>query len=291
MDIIICLASKDYHIIKKTIKYAQLYLQQETDVIYILTHKTNKIFFSDCWLREHHSVFLDENEILEGLTFESVHQALKQHLSCHIYPGWYLQQFLKMGFALTPYAKKQYLIWDSDTLPLRKMDFMENGKYLFTIKTENHKPYFDTLQKILGFGKLCNYSFIAEHMAIDVTIMRELIAAIENCNIPGRYWFEKIINATSGVDEQAFSEFETYGNYCTKYHPDIFHTRELRTLREAGMLFGRGVTQKELRILSKMNFDTASFELRDIPPFPYNVYYWWDRILLALYRRIGLVKK
>ena len=76
-----------------------------------------------------------------------------------------------------------------------------------------------------------------------------------------------------------------------KYHPEIFELRELRTLREAGMLFGRGVKRKDLALLAKMNFDTASFEIRHIPPFPHNIYYWWDRILLAFYRRIGIIKK
>jgi len=72
-----------------------------------------------------------------------------------------------------------------------------------------------------------------------VDVMKELIHAIACSDVDGDLWFEKIINATSGKDQQAFSEFETYGNYCMAHHPVIFKSRCLRTLREAGLLFGR----------------------------------------------------
>ena len=291
MDVVICLASKDYHIVKKNVRYVREYLQQESDSVYIISNRINKFFFPDRWLRKYHSVFIDEDNMLEGLSFQHVYQTLKSHFKCTIYAGWYLQQFLKMGFALSPYAKEEYLIWDSDTLPLHPMSFVENCKYLLTGNTEHHKPYFETLHRLLGFGKLCEVSFIAEHMPIRVEVMRELIDAIGHSDVNGDYWFDKIIYATSGIDEQAFSEFETYGNYCVKYHSDLFELRGLRTLREAGMLFCRGVKKGDLDILARMNFDTASFEIRHVPPFPHNIYYWWDRVLLAFYRRIGIIKK
>lgn len=120
--------------------------------------------------------------------------------------------------------------------------------------------------------------------------MQELISRIEKAEVPGTNWFEKIINATSGTDEQAFSEFETYGNYCLKYHPDIFETRPLTTMRTAGLLYGRGVTNRQLALLAKMEFDTASFELRHIPNFPKNIANWTERIFLAVLRRLKIVK-
>lgn len=291
MDVVICLASKDYHIVKKNVRYIRQYLQEVTDFVYLISNKTNKIFFPDSWLQKNRAVFVDEDNMLEELSFSHVFQTLKSHFKCTIYAGWYLQQFLKMGFALTSYAQKQYLIWDSDTFPLRYMSFWEKGKYYFTVKEENHKPYFETLQNLFGFGKLCESSFIAEHMPIDVEVMKELITTVNKLDVQGNYWFDKIIYATSGVDEQAFSEFETYGTYCMKYYPDIFELRNLRTLREAGMLFGRGVKKRNLAVLAKMNFDVASFELRHIPPFPHNIYYWLDRGFLALLRRLDIIKK
>lgn len=46
-------------------------------------------------------------------------------------------------------------------------------------KTEYHKPYFDTLKKILNLDKSFNFSFICEHMIIKKDIMNEVIANIE----------------------------------------------------------------------------------------------------------------
>ena len=293
MDIIICLATKDYKIVKKVVRYCRLFLQDDEERIYLITHKENIRFFSDRWKQRHHCKLIDEEALIDGLSFAKCKELLLRHFQegTNIYPGWYLQQFLKMGFALTSYAKEEYLIWDSDTIPLHALKFKENGKYLLTVKTENHQPYFDTLQRLLGFGKLYDRSFIAEHMLINVKVMRELIERIGQSDVEGNTWYEKIINATSGRDEQAFSEFETYGNYCMKHHPELIETRPLLTMRTAGLLYGRGVTSKQLHLLGKMEFDTASFELRHIPAFPRNIANWWERILLRIYRELGWIRK
>lgn len=292
MNIIISLATKDYQIVKKVVRYCRLYLQTEDESIFLITKKKNKMFFQNSWVKQNHVTFIDEDNMISGLSFAKVKEYLQFHFEqgTNIYTGWYLQQFLKMGFALTQYAGKEYLIWDSDTIPLHKLRFKDKDKYLLTVKTENHVPYFDTMQNLLGFGKLCDRSFIAEHMPINTKIMQELIKRIEDSNVPGSNWFEKIINSTSGTDEQAFSEFETYGNYCAKYHPEVFETRPLITMRTAGLLFGRGVTNKQLTLLAKMEFDTASFELRHIPAFPRNIANWTERIFLAILRKLKIVK-
>ena len=293
MDILICLAAKDYKIVRKVIANCRKLLQHPEEKIFIVTNISNKALFSKSWLKKNNTILVDEDDMLEGLSFMSVKESLKSHFQkgTNIYTGWYLQQFLKIGFSLTDYAKEEYLIWDSDTIPLRPIVFKKDGKYLLTVKTENHTPYFETNKRLLGFGKLHDRSFIAEHMPVNVNIMKELIAHINTSKIEGRYWFEKIIYATSGTDEQAFSEFETYGNYCIKYHPLLIETRPLATMRTAGMLFGRGVTPKELNLLAKMEYDTASFELRHIPAFPHNIYNWIERIQLRIYRELGIIKK
>lgn len=292
MNIVICLATKDFQIVKKVVKFCRIYLQTKEESIFLITKIENKIFFNNSWLQRNLVTIIDEENMIPGLSFSKVKEYLELHFhkGTNVYPGWYLQQFLKMGFALTKNAGNEYLIWDSDTIPLHKLYFKDNAKYLLTVKTENHTPYFNTMQRLLGFGKLCDRSFIAEHMPINTKIMRELINLIEESKVPGRNWFEKIINATSGTDEQAFSEFETYGNYCFKYHPEIFKTRPLITMRTAGLLYGRGVTNSQLALLSRMEFDTASFELRHIPAFPRNIPNWTERIFLAILRRLKVIK-
>lgn len=44
MDVVICLASKDYQIVKKNVRYIRQYLQKDMDTVYLLSNQTNKIF-------------------------------------------------------------------------------------------------------------------------------------------------------------------------------------------------------------------------------------------------------
>ena len=113
---------------------------------------------------------LDENKLLDGLTFQKVKQYLYQK-RWYVRQGWYFQQFLKMGFALTDYAGEYYMAWDADTLPLSKLGFIEDNHPLFTIKKEFHSAYFDTMKKLIGLDKSVDYSFIAEHMLFKTSIM------------------------------------------------------------------------------------------------------------------------
>ena len=73
-----------------------------------------------------------------------------------------------------------YLIWDSDTIPLKLMKiFDDKNKPYFDVKTENHTPYFITMKRIFPeLGKIYNYSFISEHMLIKTQIMKNLIQNI-----------------------------------------------------------------------------------------------------------------
>lgn len=283
MDIVICVASKDVWIIRKTVRECRDKFI-DTDTIYLVMNKRLFRFFRKGWCVNNNVTLLDEDSLVGGLTFKNVKTAIFNHFTCDTQPGWYFQQLLKMGFALSEYARNNYLIWDSDTIPLKSILFVSKDcKYLINTKEEYHTPYFDTIKRLLGIDKLIQGSFITEHMPIDVICMRSLINDIEkNQNILGDYWFEKIINATSGKDRYEFSEFETYGNYCITNYPDIFEYRNLRTIREAGMLYGRGVSKSELAQLSKMGFDTATFEQYHIPRFPWSIYNWVERQFLKL---------
>lgn len=229
---------------------------------------------------------IDENKMLEGLDFSAVRKALKAHLGINL-TGWYFQQFLKMGFSLTSYAKEDYLVWDADTVPLNILLFIDKDKrYLFMPKTEHHVPYFSTIDKLFDAPKKADYSFISEHMIFNVKIMRELIAKIGQAEISGcpngALWFEKCIYAIQPGVLQGFSEFETYGTYCLNYYPYIFRLRKFRTFRRGGLIFGMMASTKEIDSL-KDDLDTCSFELYDYPVSIHRrwlqkAFYWYCRI-------------
>ncbi len=113
LDIIISLGTKDCFIVKKTIRYININIT-DVDNIYIITDMRNKIFFSHAFLKNNKVTIIDENELINNVNFSYIKKLVDNHF-CQLkvnMSGWYFQQILKMGFALTGYAKDNYLIWD-----------------------------------------------------------------------------------------------------------------------------------------------------------------------------------
>ena len=279
-NIIIPVIYRDYSFLKTTIKYIHKYLLPKS--IYIITDIRFKRFLPKEILSDKSCIVIDENSVIEGLDINKIKGIFEKLNRERIGVGWYYQQFLKMAFSLSRYCDTDYyLSWDSDTIPLRKIDFFnEKGKPYFTMKSEYHKPYFVAIERLLGITKTNNRSYIAENMLFNKDIMEELINRIQsNDQLKGNSWYEKIIYALEPetVSPMGFSEFETYGNYCFNYHPLVYEERMLPSFRKGGLIQGRLVTEK---ILDQLGFDqvTASFEIYDRPPFPWGILaYWYAR--------------
>lgn len=275
-DVIIPVAGKDAGFIHRVVKYVRKHLIG-VECIYIITNESyvKKIAKSIGRLDDIHIV--DENRLIEGLTISHIKDIARRYTNCTS-PGWFYQQFLKLGFALTKYAKKYYLSWDADTIPVSDISFFEESQPLFTRKNEYNENYFATIEKIIGLNKVEPYSFIAEHMLFDSDIVRELLKKIETCPVEGNTWFEKIMRAGDyNHPNPSFSEFETYGTYVMTYYPNLYKTRQLNTFRRGGWIRGRAISDQMLEKLS-FDLDTISFEMRDEPLFPYNISYRWWRL-------------
>lgn len=284
-NIIIPIATKDIFILKKNIRFIQRNLKNHKN-IYIITHKKNFRLISAV-LKETNYQLIGEEEVLGGFSYEELLKYTTKK-NIQFVNGWYYQQFLKFGFALTPYAEEYYLSWDADTIPLRKIDFFESGHPLFTMKKEFHRAYFDTIKNLLHIEKIEKESFIAEHMLFKKSIIKELIDKIENSNIQGGNWIQKIINSLDlTCSPLAFSEFETYGTYCMKYYPDLYKKRYLNTFRSGGLIAGRFISDKKLNVIS-FDTDTISLELKDFPAFPLNLIHYcyckWLNMLSKIVR-------
>lgn len=268
-DVIIPVAGKDANFVHKVTYHIREHLLG-AEIIYIITNKKYFKKIEHSLKNQRDIIIIDENNLVEDLTFDHLKNLIKNYTTSTS-PGWFFQQFLKYGFALTKYAKQYYLSWDADTIPISDIHFFESGQPLFTRKYEYNDNYFKTIEKIIGLKKTVSYSFIAEHMLFNSEIVKELLAVISRCNVPGNTWFEKIIRA--GDYKHAyppFSEFETYGTYVTTTYPELYKTRQLNTFRRGGLIRGRLISDKMLKRLS-IDIDTISFEMRDEPPFPYNI--------------------
>lgn len=290
-DVIIPVAGKDAGFVHRVTYYIRKCLQG-VDKIYIITNKKNINKIERAIKGQESIIILDENRLVDGLTFDFLKDIVKRYTTS-VSPGWFYQQFLKYGFALTAYAKQYYLSWDADTIPVASINFFESGAPLFTRKYEYNENYFATIENILGLKKIVPYSFIAEHMLFKSDIVKELINEIMDSKVSGKTWIEKIMRAGNYEHKYPpFSEFETYGTYVMAKYPSLYKTRQLNTFRRGGLIRGRFISNKMLDKLA-FDIDTISFEMCDKPLFPYNIpnLYWRikDLINKVLHNKPSLI--
>lgn len=210
--------------------------------------------------------FLDENEMLKGMTLanlkEHINKITEGDIRAIRRAGWYFQQFLKMAYAFRC-EEEAYLVWDSDTIPIHRIVMMNEDRYYFDMKAEFHKPYFDTMTRLIpDLSKRNRRSFISEHMIIHKEVMMQLIKEIaENKRVVIEEFWKEILNVID-KDELAksgFSEFETYGTYVTQRYPQLYMERNWKSLREGTIFFCNGCNKEQLVKLSQ-RYDAISFE-------------------------------
>ena len=209
--------------------------------------------------------YLNENELI---SFAELKDVMKERICSEGYEigdnsklGWYYQQFLKMEYA-NICEDEYYLSWDSDTIPLRRIEFFGKGDkpYLDT-KPEYNPGYFKTIKNLFGLDKNQENSFIAEHMVFNVELMKEMMNEIEQLSCGGTKYYEKIFYSID-IDNMklGFSEFETYGTWVTDRHPGFYVIRRWSSMRRANIFVDSyDLTSDDIKWLAA-DYDAASFE-------------------------------
>lgn len=190
--------------------------------------------------------------------------------------GWYLQQFLKLQFSFFEPANDHYLIWDADTIPMRPMRFFDDqGRMLLTKADENNVSYFETYRRILGSDPNREFSFIAQHMLVQKSVAREMLAKIEQF-VPGEGgWPWKIMRSLpeSGRNSNLFSEYETYGHYVKNHYPERVQFITRPWLRKGARNIGRSFPSQRELIKLTQQYDYVAFE---------RVYCGWRRLAVIM---------
>lgn len=208
---------------------------------------------------EERVVVVDEEFIVPGLSLAEVKELLNPSLpnwpEYHL-PGWYLQQFLKMGFAKYAPNHEYYLIWDSDTLLTRPVSFFEGNKILLTQGNEFHKEYFDTIRLLFKEIDMQSVSHISQHLMVRTADMIELIDSLQTQD---QSWWKKILSSLNGKTPFQFSEYETYANYCMATKPKTYKSIERAWFRYGRSYFGRDLSKDAATSLSNL-YDFVAFE-------------------------------
>ena len=259
-DVVVPIIERDIHSIKVLIEYWNKFLPVKR---FIFIGNKGCFPLLEKYLQSGFE-FIDEDTIIP---YRCVKKIIKEYTNNNEAAvnrtGWYLQQFLKMSYARLC-QDDFYLIWDSDTVPLRKVQMFIDGNPVFDMKTEMCKAYFDTIARLFeGFHRVQEGSFISEHMLINCEVMRTLIDEIEkNQRLIGEKWYEKIIRTIDKeeISTSGFSEFETYGTYCTLRYPETYQFRKWKSCREGSVFFDPShFTEEEANWVAK-EYDAISFE-------------------------------
>ena len=268
MNLVVPLISKDFEKIYNNLRFYINYIDGIKNVVFIgneeienlIKEKGNKysLNFSINFINE--KILLDIDKIKQLINKRNKYAIERS--------GWYIQQFLKMIYC-NVCQDEFYLIWDSDTIPVKKVNmFNSNGKPFFDVKTEYHKPYFITMKKIFpDLGKKYKFSFVSEHMIIKTNLMKNMINLISaNNNLIGDTWYEKIINCINIKDlpRSGFSEYETYGTFVKEYYKQIYDIRPWKSLREGYLYFNpKFLSDDDINKISN-KYNSVSFENSDL---------------------------
>ena len=174
--------------------------------------------------------------------------------------GWYLQQFIKLLAAKDSDPEAIVLIWDADTAPIKKMEFINaEGKVIYYKSTEHHLPYFETIQKLTGLEKIVPFSFIAQCFPIKVLWLNEFCAELEKkYQLP---WVDAILSQIDFDAMNSFSEYETLGTYISHHHANevVYSDRPWWRLGNSLLNHVAFLSPKKAQELSAQ-YDFISFE-------------------------------
>ncbi len=215
-----------------------------------------------------------ESRYLRGHSSDSIRNRLPEKVRHRA--GWYLQQFVKLEACKLDDPSATALIWDADTVPLKNLNFQDaQGRLNYYSASEHHKPYFDTITKLLGLNQFASHSFVAQCLPVKAVWVHELFAAIGGAR---RDWIDMVLAAVEGHDISEFSEYETLGNFIFAHHPREVAFADRDWLRTGNSSVGSiaSLSRGKARKLAR-RYDFVSFENWD-PVRPTH----WQRVLAAL---------
>ena len=175
--------------------------------------------------------------------------------------NWYLQQFIKVAALDDAQNNGINLVWDADTVPLKKLTFSNNGLLNFYTGTENHKPYFETSKRLLGYGKIAKFSWIAQCFPCKGYWAKNFISYIES--IHSKSWVDCLIDAIDFSVHSSFSEYETFGGFIIKNYPKEIRILKKNWLRHGNGIIGSPKNIRYLRWLLRLKYDYIAFEKWD----------------------------
>ena len=130
--------------------------------------------------------------------------------------GWYLQQLIKLEALSRARHLDRIVIWDADTVPLRKISFFDSqGNCRYFFGSEYHLPYFENIKRLLGLDKAEPNSFIAQNFPITGDQIPAFFSYVEERH--QKKWWHAVIDSIDFDESSGFSEYETLGTFVSSF--------------------------------------------------------------------------
>jgi hypothetical protein len=170
--------------------------------------------------------------------------------------SWYYQQFLKYAVVAKTYETR-ILVIDADTILIRDIECME---YTFFTSKERNQGYFEHFLKLFGKIAPLQNSAIANFMWFSPSQLRRMLSEIQ-LNFQKDWWVALVDVANTIQTDTAFSEYETYANWCALSNVRCIET-PIHIFRRGDLLLkSESDYAKVVNEVESKGYDAVAFEM------------------------------
>ena len=197
-----------------------------TDINFYIICPKSQVYLFKKKLNNMNIYIISEDQIITFSNFKKISNNFLKNKNYYkkIQPRlkWYYQQILKISFVIDfiNKNKKNIIIWDADTIILKKIIFFKNNTSIsYGTTSEYHKAYYETNQKILK--KLPKYyiSCLAQFISISIdenNFLQKKLNNFKKRKGSTSHWlsnlvFKAICDTHYNYNGSMFSEYELIG--------------------------------------------------------------------------------
>ncbi|MFY7729338.1 MAG: DUF6492 family protein [Flavobacterium sp.] len=224
-DIVIPLGPNERRNIQRQIEYTKQNVIGYRH-IYVVTNTSEPMDLDGC-------IIVDES--IYPFKMADIASYFIQHNGKSNRNGWYFQQLIKLYSAFViKDILDDYLVIDADVFFLKPIEFMKDGKSIFTIGNEYHVPYFTHMERLHpSLVRSFKQSGIAHHMLFSKKYLNELFSMVEHYHSKS-FWivFIEAVNEHRNhpihAQESGASEYEIYFHFMVSRFGENIIVRQLR---------------------------------------------------------------
>lgn len=166
-------------------------------------------------------VIVSEEDVINGINIDYIRNFFPAPLKSRC--GWYFQQLLKIEYIRKLEPNSIAVIWDADTIPLRKIDFLSENRLIFRLgnhKPKIHEPYFELINSLLHIERKFDESFISNCLPTRTEWVQSFCNKIEENGNAETWALEILEYIKNNPNACGFSEYESLGSYFFEYFSD-----------------------------------------------------------------------